>query len=66
MVEGIKWQKSSFSGGNGENCIEVGARAEVVVIRESDDPAQIITTSLEKLAAFIAGVKAGEFDHLVG
>ncbi|MFF0744228.1 DUF397 domain-containing protein [Streptomyces sp. NPDC004111] len=62
----INWQKSSFSGGGGENCVEVGTGAEgVIVMRESDDPESIIATSREKMAAFILGVKAGEFDHFV-
>ncbi|MEU6865091.1 DUF397 domain-containing protein [Streptomyces sp. NPDC046876] len=65
MSAPISWQKSSFSGGNGENCIEVGREAGSIVMRESDDPGLVITTSPAKLAAFIQGVKAGEFDHFV-
>ncbi|MGW4199672.1 DUF397 domain-containing protein [Streptomyces sp. NPDC004726] len=65
MSAAIEWQKSSFSGGNGENCIEVGAQAQSIVIRESDDPRVVLTTSPAKLSAFIQGVKAGEFDHFV-
>ncbi|MFJ6719658.1 DUF397 domain-containing protein [Streptomyces sp. NPDC091259] len=65
MSTSINWQKSSFSGGGGENCIEVGRQADGIVMRESDDPQAIITTSPAKLAAFIKGVKAGEFDHFV-
>ncbi|MFE2041554.1 DUF397 domain-containing protein [Streptomyces sp. NPDC059477] len=34
-------------------------------MRESDSPEVIVTTTPAKLAAFLAGVKAGEFDHLV-
>ncbi|MFE1149858.1 DUF397 domain-containing protein [Streptomyces albidoflavus] len=62
----IKWQKSSFSGGNGEDCVEVAPHEGGIVLRESDRPDQVITTTRAKLAAFLAGVKAGEFDHLVG
>ncbi|MFF4330166.1 DUF397 domain-containing protein [Streptomyces sp. NPDC001591] len=65
MSTSTNWQKSSFSGGNGENCIEVGQEAGHIVLRESDDPGLVITTSPAKLAAFIQGVKAGEFDHFV-
>ncbi|MCY0931952.1 DUF397 domain-containing protein [Streptomyces sp. H27-H1] len=65
MSASIKWQKSSFSGGGGENCIEVGQEPGRIVMRESDDPGIVLTTSPEKLAAFIKGVKAGEFDHFV-
>ncbi|MFF4454973.1 DUF397 domain-containing protein [Streptomyces goshikiensis] len=61
----IKWKKSSFSGGEGENCLELGESEDMIVMRESDDPSVVITTSRPKLAAFIAGAKAGEFDDLL-
>lgn len=60
-----KWQKSSFSGGGGENCVEVADQDNGILMRESDDPTRIIVTSREKFAAFVQGVKAGEFDHFV-
>ncbi len=66
MNSEFNWQKSSFSGGGGEQCLHVAAGHDgAILLCESDDPASIITTSPEKLAAFIAGVKAGEFDHFV-
>lgn len=66
MSASPKWQKSSFSGGGGENCIHLAEGKEgVILLHESDDPATVVTTSRENLAAFIAGVKAGEFDHLI-
>ncbi|KOX33057.1 MULTISPECIES: DUF397 domain-containing protein [unclassified Streptomyces] len=61
-----EWQKSSFSGGGGENCVELKrAHDGAIKMRESDDPNVVVSTTPEKLAAFIAGVKAGEFDHLL-
>ncbi|MER5884303.1 DUF397 domain-containing protein [Streptomyces sp. NPDC001941] len=61
----IIWQKSSFSGGGGENCVEVTLHKGEIVMRESDEPDSTIKTSRAKMSAFIAGVKNGEFDHLV-
>ncbi|MFI5686801.1 DUF397 domain-containing protein [Streptomyces sp. NPDC051636] len=61
----IKWQKSSFSGGGGENCVELAEHDGGILMRESDDPSRVVVTSREKLQAFLLGVKAGEFDHLV-
>jgi hypothetical protein len=61
----FQWRKSSFSGAEGENCIEVAELARGIVLRESDAPDEIVSTIRANLAAFIAGVKAGEFDHLV-
>ncbi|WP_406211023.1 DUF397 domain-containing protein [Kitasatospora sp. NBC_01560] len=61
------WQKSSFSGGDPENaCLELAAGGgDLRHLRESDDPDVVVTTDAAKLRAFIVGVKAGEFDHLV-
>ncbi|MEE1844817.1 DUF397 domain-containing protein [Streptomyces sp. NPDC088190] len=62
MSADIEWQKSSFSGG-GEQCVEVARQDEEILVRESDDPRAVTRTSRSKFAAFIQGVKAGEFDH---
>ncbi|WP_224279538.1 DUF397 domain-containing protein [Streptomyces sp. LS1784] len=58
----LNWQKSSFSGTN-TNCLEIASDGELVYIRESDDPTHIVTTTRTKLAAWLRGAKAGEFDH---
>ncbi|MFG3495294.1 DUF397 domain-containing protein [Streptomyces sp. NPDC047928] len=60
----IQWRKSSFSDAAG-NCIELAARDGHILVRESDEPDVIVTTSPQKLRAFLAGAKAGEFDDLV-
>jgi hypothetical protein len=66
MADGIHWQKSSFSGADdNQSCLELAPHAGAIKVRESDDPDVIVTTSVEKLRAFILGVKNGEFDHLI-
>ncbi|MFF8957851.1 DUF397 domain-containing protein [Streptomyces sp. NPDC014894] len=65
MSDRITWQKSSFSGGNGPNCVEIAHHDGSILLRESDTPTTVITTDRAKLAAFIQGVKAGEFDHFL-
>ncbi|MFD6336503.1 MULTISPECIES: DUF397 domain-containing protein [unclassified Streptomyces] len=66
MTNHIVWQKSSFSGGdNNPNCVELASVDGQIVMRESDVPDAVVTTSPEKLRAFLLGVKAGEFDHLI-
>jgi hypothetical protein len=62
---GIEWQKSSFSGANGEDCVELASVDGAIVMRESDDPGVVLATTPEVLRAFIQGVKTGDFDHLV-
>lgn len=56
------WQKSSFSSA-GDNCVEVRTVDDLVELRESDDRDVIVRTTPAKFAAFLQGVKAGEFDH---
>ncbi|WP_446041525.1 DUF397 domain-containing protein [Streptomyces sp. SID1121] len=57
------WQKpSSNAEANGGVHITTAADGSIL-IQESDDPDTIVTTTPEKLRAFILGVKAGEFDH---
>lgn len=62
-MSALHWQKSSFSG-EANSCVYVSAADDgTIKLRESDDPDVIVTTTPEKLRAFILGVKAGEFDH---
>lgn len=66
MTDAINWQKSSFSGAdNNQSCIELAPVDGSIRMRESDDPDVVVTTSVAKLRAFVLGVKAGEFDHLI-
>jgi hypothetical protein len=37
-LDGLGWRKSSYSGSNGGNCIEVAARADAMAVRDSKDP----------------------------
>ncbi|MFI0260582.1 DUF397 domain-containing protein [Streptomyces sp. NPDC017056] len=64
-IPGVTWQKGSASLGDG-NCIEIAALPEGgVAMRNSrypDGPALVFTTA--ELAAFVAGAKDSEFDHL--
>ncbi|MFD3735418.1 DUF397 domain-containing protein [Streptomyces sp. NPDC058632] len=52
----LRWFKSSYSGGEGDNCVEVAVRPEAVHIRDSKDkrirPLVVTPTAW---AAFAAG-----------
>jgi hypothetical protein len=58
-----EWFKSSYSGSNGGNCVEVAANIPgSVPVRDSKDPqGPALTFTPEGFAAFVAGVKGGEF-----
>lgn len=57
--------KSSTSHLEGLESLYVGTSGDAAELFESDSPENIIRTSRGKLARFIEGAKAGEFDHLV-
>ncbi|WFB08554.1 DUF397 domain-containing protein [Streptomyces sp. LX-29] len=59
------WQRSSFCGGGGNNCIEVRPEGGLIQMRESQAPDTVITMTRAQLAAFVHGAKAGEYDHLI-
>ena len=37
-LDATAWRRSSYSGSNGGNCIEVAATARAVAVRDSKDP----------------------------
>ncbi|MFF4738763.1 DUF397 domain-containing protein [Streptomyces sp. NPDC001262] len=59
----IQWQKSSFSGGGGEDCIELASHGGELLMRESDDPDIVATPGRSNLASLLFRVKAGDFDR---
>lgn len=52
------WQRSSFCGGGGNNCIEVAATPDGMALRESGVPAEILTANRRAALALIRDVKA--------
>ncbi|KAA2254930.1 DUF397 domain-containing protein [Solihabitans fulvus] len=60
------WRKSSFSSDQGGNCVEVAALADgLMAVRDSKAPeAGTVTFTRAGMAAWIDGIKAGEFDGL--
>ena len=60
-----QWFKSSKSGPNCDNCVEVFEQVDgTVLTRDSKDPnGPVHTWKPGEWDAFIAGAKAGEFDR---
>lgn len=58
------WYKSSFSNGQGGNCVEVLRLTDGSwAVRHSKNPdGSALTFTPGEWAAFVAGVKVGEFD----
>jgi hypothetical protein len=55
------WRKSSKSGGNGGNCVEVRA-AGTIDVQDSKNPGPKLTLAPEDWRAFTVSIKAGRID----
>ncbi|MFE9682378.1 DUF397 domain-containing protein [Streptomyces sp. NPDC006285] len=54
----MRWRKSSFSGDGGNNCVEIAAIGpESVALRESDNPADVLTTDRAALGALVRSLR---------
>ncbi|MCM2412164.1 DUF397 domain-containing protein [Streptomyces sp. RKAG290] len=57
----LKWFKSSYSGGDGDNCIEVALGTEAVRVRDSKDtglrPLSVSTTAWSAFAAYASATR---------
>ncbi|MGP3967042.1 DUF397 domain-containing protein [Streptomyces sp. 6N223] len=61
-MSNLTWQKSSFSTGDpNQNCLEVaqGPEGHGVRLRESEDPAAVLTTTPTRLAALLRCLRQG-------
>ena len=56
------WKKSTRTGSNGQ-CVEVCHRGEAIDVRDSKDPSgPVLVFTPGEWAAFVEGVKDGEFE----
>jgi hypothetical protein len=59
----ITWCKSSLSGGNSVDCVEVAFAQEDVLVRHSRNPdGPVLSFTRSEWRAFLAGTRNGEFD----
>ncbi|MEV8630045.1 DUF397 domain-containing protein [Streptosporangium sp. NPDC051023] len=60
------WRKSSLSGPNGGQCIEVASNlSSMVAVRDSKNPnGPKLLFAPTEWNAFVDGIKTGQFDHL--
>jgi hypothetical protein len=58
------WRKSSYSGGNGGNCVEVARNLPgIVAVRDSKNPTDpALTFTLDEWRAFLADARDGAYD----
>jgi hypothetical protein len=59
-LDGLTWRKSSYSGSNGGNCIEVAATPDAVAVRDSKNPhGPVLAFGPQDWQRFADQVKAG-------
>jgi hypothetical protein len=59
-LDGLTWRKSSYSGSNGGNCIEVAATPDAVAVRDSKNPhGPVLAFDPQDWQRFADQVKAG-------
>ncbi|GAB2921595.1 DUF397 domain-containing protein [Streptomyces mayteni] len=58
-MSALEWQKSSFSGEAHQECIQLAAGPSPLLLRESDDPAAVLTTRPARAAALLTAIKGG-------
>lgn len=64
MNENTEWKKSSRSGTNGGQCVEVRRYDGVTQVRDSKDPdGPVLAFTAAEWRAFVGGAKVGEFDR---
>ncbi|MBB5936285.1 DUF397 domain-containing protein [Streptomyces zagrosensis] len=57
-----KWSKSSYSGSNGGQCVEICTQSKRTCVRDSkDQEGSALSFDASAWSSFVAGVKAGEF-----
>jgi len=59
-VDDLGWRKSSYSGGNGGDCVEVGQAAGMIAVRDTKDygQGQVQRFSAADWRVFVAQLKA--------
>jgi hypothetical protein len=58
------WHKSSRSGGNGGNCVEVAELVDAVAVRDSKQPdGGVLIFERAGWTSFVDAAKNGEFDR---
>jgi hypothetical protein len=54
----VTWRKSTYSGGNGGNCVEAGQAADLVLVRDTRDRAgAVLAVGTDAWRRFAATVK---------
>jgi hypothetical protein len=54
------WQRSSYCGNGGNNCVEISVNGEYIAIRDSIAPERVIITSDHAFRNLTSSIKSGD------
>jgi hypothetical protein len=61
-MDSVTWRKSTRSGGNGGDCVEVADLSDAIYLRDSKDPAgPVLRIDRAPWQTFVAGVRGEHF-----
>jgi uncharacterized protein DUF397 len=64
MITTAEWRTSSYSSGNGGNCVQVATNLPgIIAVQDSKNPGPALVVEPEAFAAFTTAIKNGEFDR---
>ncbi|MEO6085005.1 MAG: DUF397 domain-containing protein [Umezawaea sp.] len=61
-LDGAAWRKSSYSGSNGGECVEMAIAGRTTGVRDSKNPKAELAFGQSELSRFLGAVKHGRFD----
>jgi hypothetical protein len=62
-VNGVKWRKSSYTGANGGDCVEIANLDRSIAVRDSKAPNDgTLRFTPGKFCAFLAEARQGKYD----
>ncbi|MBA6437859.1 DUF397 domain-containing protein [Streptomyces asiaticus] len=63
-MDPVSWRQSSYCQ-ESASCVNVAAgERETIMLRESEHPEVVLSTTRARLRAFIRAARAGQFDHV--
>jgi hypothetical protein len=60
----LQWTKAAACGAT-YHCVLVAPDGDMIAIGDSKSPSDVLRYTIPEFAAFLDGVKKGEFDHLL-
>ncbi|HEX6341259.1 DUF397 domain-containing protein [Umezawaea sp.] len=61
-LDGAVWRKSSYSGGNGGECVELAFAEHVIGVRDSKNPKVALAFGRTEMDLFLRNLRHDRFD----